>query len=75
MYIKKPWRIYTNCDGIVRALENCVCPGVDANHIQESCRGDNAKNSERYTVEFAKHIHRTIMTVMDRGWELGGGSA
>jgi hypothetical protein len=60
MFIKKPWRVYSNSDKVVKAFSKYACPGVSDAHIHDQCRGVNAKNSERYTDMFAECLHGAL---------------
>ena len=58
MFIKKPWTVYSNCEPILVELSKHVCPGLSRTHEHDQCRGNNAKNSERYTDAMCACIHR-----------------
>ena len=60
MFIKKPWRVYSNSCKVVKAFSKYSCPGVSSAHVHDQRRGVNAKNSERYTDMFAECFHGAL---------------
>ena len=60
MFIKKPWRVYSNSGKVVQAFSKFSCPGNSDTHIRDQCRDVNAKNSERYTDMFAECFHKSV---------------
>jgi hypothetical protein len=60
MYLKKPWTVYTNCLPLRNKLSKYTCPGVTKGHLHDQCRGKNAKDSERYSDDFARCVHKAF---------------
>ena len=55
MPIKKPWTIYTNCEGILKRFIKYQC---DGSHEHAECRGVDAKNTENYSEKFVQLVHQ-----------------
>ena len=60
MFIKKPWRVYSNSCKVVKPSSKYSFPGFSSTHDRDQRRGVNAKNSERYTDMFAECLHGAL---------------
>ena len=54
-FLKKPWKVRTNCKQLQHMLDGCVCP---KNHEHAECRGKDCKISENYNEQIVKVIHK-----------------
>jgi hypothetical protein len=54
-FLKKPWKLLTNCEPLFHAFDGCLCP---KSHEHAECRGKDAKNSEQYNEQIVKLIHK-----------------
>jgi hypothetical protein len=63
MFIKKPWKVYTNAQEILDIFTPYVCPGISDTHEHDERRGKNAKGSERYTEQFAQCVHKACRKI------------
>jgi len=55
--IRKPWKVATSMKGLVDSLSPYRC---DGKHEHVTCRGADAKNSENYSPEMARVVHRAF---------------
>ena len=56
-FMKKPWKLLTNCEPLYRAFNGCLCPKT---HEHAECRGKDAKASENYNEHIVKLIHKSF---------------
>ena len=52
--LAKPWKIATDCPGIIRRFQDLKCRG---DHVHAQNRGNTLKSTEDYTYDFVRLIH------------------
>ena len=57
--IKKPWKILTTCDDIIRMFSELKC---DNQHEHVQGRGEDLKNTEQYSYDMTDRIHSAFVS-------------
>ena len=57
--IKKPWKIMTSCDDIIRMFSELKC---DNQHEHVQGRGEDLKNTEQYSYDMTGRIHSAFVS-------------